>query len=144
MFDLKILISLTVFHRHGGLQLVMPLLKNGQKLEKSQYLALFVTLLKSALSILRDEQFRTSDGGKEESDALIVQMIRYCYNQEPFGSRIWDATMKPLDFWTTLTNDSNAQQLAVSVISTFTILSDLIHIIAHCCQVILHLTLGNM
>ncbi len=93
---------------------------------------------------VRYEQFRTSDGGKEESDALVVQMIRYRYNQEPFGSRIWDATTKPLDFWTALTNDSNTQQLAVSVVSTFTILSDLIHIIAHCHQVIRHLTLGNM
>lgn len=86
----------------------------GKSLTKNQQPALYKSFLKSALAILKGEQLRLGAGGKEESDALVNEIMAWAYNLEPFRSHPWNVDTKPLDFWKGLKRDSNARQIAVS------------------------------
>jgi hypothetical protein len=104
-----------VFRLHGGIQLTMPVLEDGEKLESAQYPSLFRTLLTALLKIFKGEQKRTQDSAKEVVPELIREFIAYAYNQEPFRGQPWTHETKPLSWWTSLSRDSNARLLAVSV-----------------------------
>lgn len=86
---------------------------NGDPLLPTQYPPLFKILFKAALEILKGEQQRVGSGGKEEVIQLQDQFIRYAYNQTPFDSQYWDSSTKPLEYWTRLSHDSNANQIGV-------------------------------
>jgi len=75
--------QILVFRHHGGLQLTMPVLADGQKLETMQYPTLFHTLLQSVLQIFKGEQYRLWDSGQEAVPQLIKEFINYAYNKEP-------------------------------------------------------------
>ncbi|KAJ7475427.1 hypothetical protein B0H11DRAFT_1321017 [Mycena galericulata] len=100
----------------------MPALPNGEKLSPSQYPKIFVTLFTAAMMILRGEQERLNAGGKEQVVQLQAEFIRYAYNQAPFDSQYWDVSTKPLDYWTKLSTDSNAQQIGKIAVKIFSIL----------------------
>jgi hypothetical protein len=104
-----------VFRHHGGFQLTMPPLMDGQKLRVEQYPALFKDLLTSVLTIFQGEQLRVQDSGSEVVPLLIQEFISYVYNNEPFRSHPWTRETKPLKWWTQLSKDSNARLLAVSL-----------------------------
>jgi hypothetical protein len=92
----------------------MPDRQNGEPLKPTQYPALFATLFKSAMQILKGEQQRVDAGGKEQVAQLQAEFIRYAYNQAPFDTQYWDSSTKPIDYWNRLSSDSNAKQISVS------------------------------
>ncbi|KAJ7182160.1 ribonuclease H-like domain-containing protein [Mycena filopes] len=110
------------FRKSGGLQLTMPAPLDGQSRKISEYPPLFITLFKSAMQILKGEQLRDDIGGKEEVMQLQGDLIRFAYNQAPFDGQYWDASTKPLDYWTKLSSDSNAKQISRLAIKLFSIM----------------------
>jgi hypothetical protein len=104
---------LAVFRHNGGFQLTMPSLVDGQKLGPERFPALFKDLLTSILIIFQGEQLRVQDSGVEVVPQLIQEFISYAYNKEPFRSNSWTHETKPLKWWISLSNDSNARLLAV-------------------------------
>jgi hypothetical protein len=111
----------------------MPARADGQALKTSEYPALFVTLFKAAMQILKGEQLRVESGGKEQVTQLQAEFLRYAYNQAPFDSQYWDADTKPLEYWTRLANDSNAKQISVCDPSR-NVTPDINTYPADCCQ----------
>ena len=105
--------QILVFRHHGGLQLTMPVLADGQKLQTTQYPTLFCTLLQSVLQIFQGEQYRLRDSGQEAVPQLIDEFINYAYNKEPFRSHLWSRETKPLKWWEQVSKDSNARLLSV-------------------------------
>ncbi|KAJ6624407.1 hypothetical protein B0H10DRAFT_2324854 [Mycena sp. CBHHK59/15] len=105
-----------------SIQLTMPTCRNGEQLTPAQYLPLFVILFKAAMQVLKGEQQRVDSGGKEEAVQLKEELIRYTCNQTPFDSQHWDSSTKPLDYWTKLSNDSNAKQIGRISVKIFSIM----------------------
>ena len=106
-----------MFRHNGGIQLTMPH-HDGKPLVKDKQSVLYEHFLKSVLTILKGEQQCLGVGGKEESEALASQLATYAYNKEPFRSQPWNAQTKPLNYWKSLEKDSNAWQLAVSLLTS--------------------------
>lgn len=103
-----------VFRHHGGLQLTMPALTDGQSPPVAQLPALFKLLLGSALNIFQGEQQRLQNGGAEMVPLFINEFIAYAYNKEPFRGHEWTRETKPLKWWSSISRDSNARLIAVS------------------------------
>ncbi|KAJ7830124.1 hypothetical protein B0H13DRAFT_2372119 [Mycena leptocephala] len=74
------------------------------------------------MQILKSEQLHVDSGGKEEVTQLREDLLRYTYNQSPFDSQYWDSSTKPLEYWTRLSNDSNAKQIGRIAVKVFSIL----------------------
>ena len=106
-----------MFRQHGGFQLTIPALIDGQQLGIEQYPALFKDLLILVLNICQGEQLRVQDSGSEVVPLLIQEFISYMYNNEPFWSHPWTRETKPLKWWTQLSKDSNACHSEFRIIS---------------------------
>ena len=87
---------MSVFRHHGGLQLTMPFVAEGGKLQISQYLTLFKILLSSVLKIFQGEQLQCMDAGREVVPQLVDEFIAYAYNRDPFKSHRYSRETKPL------------------------------------------------
>lgn len=116
-YTLKNCIALTFhckeFYHNGGLQLTMPVIPDGTKLQSSHYPTLFRRLLVSVLNIFRGEQLRLLDGGVEVVEDLVSEFICYAYNEKPFRNHLWTQETKPRQWWESLAKDSNASLLSV-------------------------------
>ncbi|KAG6876045.1 hypothetical protein C0992_001195, partial [Termitomyces sp. T32_za158] len=113
-----------LFRHNGGIQLAMPALQGGKTLNKENHPAIYKRFLRAALYILKGEQQRLNAGGKEECAALVNELLRWAYNQEPFRTYSWDIDTSPLSYWKGLKRDSNASQLAYSAPSLMDLLND--------------------
>ena len=107
-------LTFLVFRHHGGLQLTMPALIDGQPPPVAQLPALFKLLLTSALSIFQGEQQRLQKGGAEMVPFFINEFIAYAYNKDPFRAHAWTRETKVLKWWSSISQDSNARLIAVS------------------------------
>jgi hypothetical protein len=96
----------------------MPALKEGEKVDPSKYPDFFRMLRKSAREILKGEQTRTGKASKGDADRLNDQLIRWSVGLPPFHQRVYSTSEdSPLDYWKGLSQDSNADVLAVGLYS---------------------------
>ena len=138
---------LSVYHHHGGLQLSLPDLVEGQPFDQTRYPPLFRIFLASLLKIFNAEQVRRQEGGAEEVPKLINEFIRYAYNRDPFRGQSWRRDSKPLKWWTEVSKDSNAHFLGVSVVHVYLArVAPSLRLlpIANCCQNFFNQSIGNL
>ncbi|KAK7057889.1 ribonuclease H-like domain-containing protein [Favolaschia claudopus] len=112
-----------LYFQHGGLKLVMPALKEGEKFDLEKYPELFKTFRNSARAILKGEQTRTGKKSKSDADRLTDQLVRWAVGLPPFHQRVYAvAGDSPLEYWKGLQRDSNADVLATVAIIVFSIM----------------------
>ncbi|KAJ7874180.1 hypothetical protein B0H14DRAFT_2569361 [Mycena olivaceomarginata] len=100
--------------QHGGLKLVMPALKEGEKFDPLKYPDLFKMLRASARAILKGEQTRTERPSRADADRLTDQLVRWAVGLPPFHQRVYSTSDdSALNYWKGLRRDSNADVLAV-------------------------------
>ncbi|KAJ7748145.1 hypothetical protein B0H14DRAFT_3604380 [Mycena olivaceomarginata] len=91
------------YFQHGGLKLVMPPLKEGQKFDPDKYPGLFKVLRMAARAILKGEQIRTVE----------IRCRKVHRSARSMGSRAAAISSTVLEYWKGLRRDSNADVLVV-------------------------------
>lgn len=104
----------------GGLKLSLPVPKENEMLGPEQWPDLFKTLRACARAILKGEQTRTGKVSKADADKLTEQLLRWALGMPPFHQRqFFTSKDRVLDYWKNLRQDSNAEVLAVRLLSSF-------------------------